>query len=187
MTTIAAVQGRGWAVVGYDSLVSISTGGRSYGLPTDAGKCFEVGEYLFGIAGDFRAVNIVSHNFRPPDAGKNSGTELDKFMVSKFVPALKKCFSDNSYGKDAEHGSDILVVANATVYELGAYYDCLRDSRGLYAIGSGGDYALGALIALDGEGRRTVGKAKENMERALQIAAYVDTATSEPIYIRTKR
>jgi len=25
------------------------------------------------------------------------------------------------------------------------------------------------------------------MERALQIAAYVDTATSEPIYIRTKR
>jgi ATP-dependent protease HslVU (ClpYQ) peptidase subunit len=187
VTTIAAVQGRGWAVIGYDSLVSISTGGRSYGLPTDGGKCFEVGDYLFGVAGDFRAVNIVAHSFRPPDSGRLAGADLDKFMVSKFIPALKKCFSDNFYGKDTEQGSDILVVVNATVYEIGAYYDCLRDSRGIYAIGSGGDYALGALIALDGEGRRTVGRVRENMRRALEIAAYVDTATSEPVYVRTQR
>jgi ATP-dependent protease HslVU (ClpYQ) peptidase subunit len=186
MTTIAAIQGPSWAVLGYDAQVS-EADGRKYELPENAAKCFEVGEYLIGVAGDFRAVNILAHNFRPPDAGKNSGQDLDRFMVSKFLPALKKCFDDNFYGKDGEHGSLLIVVVNATVYEIGANFDCLREARGLYAVGSGGNFALGALFALDGGKRRSLRGAQEMMEAALKVSATLDPGTSEPIIIITQK
>lgn len=185
MTTIAAIQGSSWVVIGYDSQVSEDSG-RKYELPQNAGKCFTVGDYFIGVAGDFRAVNILAHNFRPPDPGKNSGEELDKFMTSKFVPALKKCFDDNFYGKDSEHGSLLLVVVNATVYEIGANYDCMRDSSGMYAIGSGGDFALGAMFSLDSSKRRTVKNSQDMVTTAISIAATLDAGTSEPIMVMTQ-
>jgi hypothetical protein len=42
VTTIAAVQGEGWAVVGYDSRVS-EEDGRAYTLPKDNGKIVKNG------------------------------------------------------------------------------------------------------------------------------------------------
>ena len=187
MTTIAAIQGSTWAVVGYDSQVS-EDNGRKYTLPKDSGKCFAVGEYLIGVAGDLRAVNILSYIFRPPDpAGKNSVIELDKFMNSKFVPALKRCFDENYYGKDGEHGSELLVVVNSTIYEIGGNYDCMRDTNGLYAIGSGGDYALGALSAQDLGARRTIKVSQDSIHTAITIASKYDAATSDPITTITKK
>ena len=49
MTTIAAIQGEGWAVVAYDSRVTEEN--RSYVLPKDAGKVVRNGGYIFGAAG----------------------------------------------------------------------------------------------------------------------------------------
>lgn len=181
MTTLAAIQGPSWVVVGYDS--QVSDDGRSYLLPADSPKCFEVGEYLIGIAGDYRAVNVLSHNFVPPDPGKNSGVDLDKFMNSKFVPSLKKCFDNNFYGKENEHGSLLLVVVNCTVYEIGDNYDCIRDSRGLYALGSGGAFALGALYALDEIEARNQRNAERHIEIAMNAAASLDPATSDPVFV----
>lgn len=185
MTTIAAIQGPSWVVVGYDSQVS-EQDGRKYNLPDNFPKFFEVGKYSMGVAGDYRAVNILSSVFSPPDPQDATKQELDKFMISKFVPALKKCFDANSYGKDDEQGSLILVVVNSTAYEIGSNYDCLRDSRGLYALGSGGSYALGALYSLDElEPKRTLKNAKEAMKVALDTAVTLDSGTSYPVYTVT--
>lgn len=181
MTTIAAVQGPTWSVVAFDSQVSEDS--RKYSLPVGAGKCVAVGDYIFGIAGDFRAVNILAHTFQPPQALDRTGLDLDKFMTSKFIPALKKCFDDNWYGKDGEHGSLIMVSVNGTIYEIGSNYDCIRDTCGLYGMGSGGHFALGALHALDGEGRRTQKRAKEMLDAALAVAVTLDSGTSNPVTI----
>jgi ATP-dependent protease HslVU (ClpYQ) peptidase subunit len=183
MTTIAAIQGSSWVVIGYDSQVSESEG-RKYNLPDNSPKFFEVGKYLIGVAGDYRAVNILSFLFFPPDLQEDiTGKDLDKFMISKFVPSLKKCFEANSYGKDEEHGSLIMVIVNSTAYEIGSNYDCIRDSKGLYALGSGGSYALGALYGLFEVGpRRTLKNAKEAMKIALDTAVTLDSGTSYPVY-----
>ena len=97
MTTVAAVQGPSWVVIGYDSQVS-ETDGRTYQLPSGAGKCVEIGRFLIGVAGDFRAVNLLAHSFTPPDPERMKGTKLDKYMITRFVPSLKKCFDVNFYG-----------------------------------------------------------------------------------------
>lgn len=181
MTTIAAVQGPSWVVVGADSQVSEDN--KKYQLLPSFSKLVQNGPYLFGVAGDLRAVNILTHNFSPPSPGKARGDQLDKFMVSKFIPNLKICFDNNFYGKDGEHGSLLIVAIRGLVYEVGSDYDCIRDSRGLYSIGSGSPYALGALHARDTEKTRTLGHAREMVRGALMSSCLYDSGTSEPVTI----
>jgi hypothetical protein len=64
LTTIAAIQGEGWAVIGYDSRVTEDN--RIFVLPKDSGKVVKNGHYIFGAAGDMRAVNLLAHTFKPP-------------------------------------------------------------------------------------------------------------------------
>lgn len=187
MTTIAAVQGPSWAVIGYDAQVSESDG-RKYELPGDAAKCFEVGHFVIGVAGDFRVVNILTHSFRPPDPPHAVGQKLDKFMTTRFIPTLKRTLDSNFYGRDGkDDGALLIVVVNGVIYEIGPNFDCIRDKRGLYAVGSGGNFALGALVVLDGPGRRTMKKAEEAISAAMFAAASLDSGTSEPITLITKK
>jgi ATP-dependent protease HslVU (ClpYQ) peptidase subunit len=181
MTTIAAIQGDSWAVIGADSQVTEEN--KKYQLPERFSKLVEVGAYYIGIAGDLRAVNVLKHNFRPPAPKRMTVEQLDKFMVSRFVPKLKSCFDVNFYGKDSEHGSSLMVAVHGIVYEVGSDYDCIRDDRGLYSIGSGSQFALGALSALDSTTARTLGAAKEMVSSALSAAALYDSGTSKPITI----
>lgn len=184
MSTVAAIQGPTWVVVAYDSQVSEDSG-RKYVLPKDAGKVAENNEYIFGVAGDLRAVNILSHAFLPPDPGKKSGAELDEFMSTKFMSSLKKCFDANFYGKDGEQGSNILVAVNGTAYEVGGNYDCIRDAYGFYSVGTGSPYALGALHAHYPE-RLTLKLAKERAYEAVRVATLLDTSSCEPITIKVQ-
>lgn len=188
MTTLAAVQGPSWVVMGYDSRV-VETDGRNYALPKNAGKCVQVGDYFIGVAGDFRAVNIISYTFSPPPAphSKDSVIELDKFMISKFVPAVKRCFDANFYGKDNEHGSLLMVAVSGVLYEIGENYDCIRDDNGLYALGSGGPYALGALYGMEDGSRRSIKRAREMVTRAMEVAVHLDSGSSDPVSIIVQR
>lgn len=181
MTTIAAVQGPTWVVIGADSQVSEEN--RKYRLPERFSKLVEKGPYLIGVAGDLRAVNILKHNFTPPAPKKMDIEHLDKFMVSRFIPKLKLCFENNFYGKDGEHGSLLIVAIRGVVYEIGSDYDCIRDERGLYSIGSGSDFAIGALAALDSQKNRTLGIAREMVSDALDVASLYDSGTSAPVTI----
>jgi len=143
MTTIAAVQGKGWAVVGFDSRVSDDN--RIYQLPKNQGKVVQNGAYLLGAAGDMRAINLLSDVLVPPTPPHIIDKELDKFISTKFIPALKKCFDDAQYGEKGEHDSAIIAVVNGVIYDIGSEYDWCRDAHGLYAVGTGSQYALGAL------------------------------------------
>lgn len=186
MTTLAAIQGSTWVVVGYDSQVT-QDGGRKYSLPSNAGKVAEIGEYLIGAAGDLRAVNILSHQLTPPSPPSDAREDdLDHFMISKFVPSLRRAFDTGGYGKDNVHESQLLIVVNATAYELGENYELIRDKHGFYALGSGSSYALGAMIAREDQGKRTIKAARENIEAAIKIAASLDPGTGEPVMIRTQ-
>ena len=184
MTTIAAVQGAGWAVIGSDSQVSADN--RTYRLPKGFGKLVHNGPYVFGTAGDLRAVNILAHDFEPPVPGKSTGPGLDRFMVSRFIPKLRKTFEGNAYGKEGEHDSVILACLGGVIYEIGQYYECVRDDDGLYALGSGGQFALGALRVLKGEDAPTVLEAEDMVRSALLAAASLDTNTSGPVVTITQ-
>lgn len=181
MTTIAAVQGDGWAVVGYDSRVTEDS--RVFTLPSDNGKVVRNGRYLIGAAGDLRAVNLVSHAFRPPPAPETADRlELDRFVATKLVPALKSCFEAANYGEKGEQDSTIVVVVSGTVYEIGSNYEWCHDSYGLHGLGSGGSFALGALHSSIGGRRVTIQQARAAVRSAVSIAARLDSQTGGPVH-----
>jgi ATP-dependent protease HslVU (ClpYQ) peptidase subunit len=186
MTTIASVQGDGWAVVGYDSRVT-EEDGRTYVLPKDAGKVFKSGNFILGVAGDVRAINLMTHVFKaPPCTASTLGVKLDKFMTAVFIPELKKCFEEASYSKDGDQESQIMVLINGTIYEIGEDYSWCHDTTGLYAIGSGADFALGALNALSEGRNRTLTTARATIKTALAVSSKFDNKTAEPFYLLTQ-
>ena len=155
MTTILAVQGDTWATVGFDSLVS-DENGRTVLLGQGSSKIAKNGQYLLGAAGDVRAINLLTHAFTPPRPGTLVGPRLDKFITSKFIPALRECFEDHGYvGREskekASHGSIVLVLVNGAVYEIDEDYSWVRDATGIYVAGTGADFALGAFYAMVGK------------------------------------
>lgn len=186
MTTIAAVQGSGWAVVGSDSQVTEDS--KKFTLKKEFSKLLRNGPYIIGVAGDLRAVNILTHNFSPPTPLRGVGEdELDKFMATKFIPELKACFDKNFYKQDAEQGSSLVVLLRGVVYEVGSDYDFIRDAGGVYSIGTGSAFALGALHALGQQGSNTLARAKERVAAALEASCSYDSMTSAPITIVVQR
>jgi ATP-dependent protease HslVU (ClpYQ) peptidase subunit len=107
-------------------------------------------------------------------------------MTAIFIPELKKCFEDNSYSKDGDQDSQVMVLINGTVYEIGNDYSWARDESGVYAIGSGSAYALGALLGTLETRKRTLATAKTLIRQALTISAKLDPNTSAPICINVQ-
>lgn len=193
MTTIIGIQGQGYAVICTDSRISsFDESGSVYQittLGTSTSKVAQNGRYLLGAAGDVRAINILHHAFSPPTPTfLSSGPKLDQFITQKFIPALRECFESTGYAMPendssshiAEHASTIVVVINGTIYIIDGDYSWTSDKTGIYAVGTGSSYALGALYALTGGKELTLSKAKGIVNKVLHITSKFDPYTGLP-------
>lgn len=196
MTTIAGIQGDGFAVVCADSQISdVSTDGAINQIITlreSFGKIGVNGRYILGAAGDVRAINILHHAFSPPIPPNNAkGKHLDQFMTVKFIPALRECFEAQGYAAPqteqsqhlAEHGSSIIVVVNCVIYIIESDYSWCSDLSGIYTLGSGAQFAMGALHALSNKvSNIRIPQAKQFLIKSLAAAAKFDPYTGAPYH-----
>jgi ATP-dependent protease HslVU (ClpYQ) peptidase subunit len=193
MTTIVGIQGDKYAVICTDSRISsFDENGNAYQittLGTGSSKVAENGRYLLGAAGDVRAINILHHAFTPPTPSfSTAGPKLDQFITQKFIPALRECFEMTGYASPdndsknhiAEHESTIVVVINACIYIIDGDYSWTSDKTGIYAVGTGSSYALGALHAMTGGRELSIIKAKNAVTKSLSIASKFDPYTGAP-------
>ncbi len=201
MTTIIGIQGPDYALVCSDSRIStMDEGGFASQITTlgsNSAKIAENGKYLLGAAGDMRAINILHHAFQPPSVPPStSSKKLDNFITTKFVPALRECFEKQGYASPendsathiAQHGSTIMTVVSGNIYVVDGDYSWTSDINGLYALGTGSSYALGALQALGSSKKMTVTQAKRIAIKAINIASKFDPYTGAPFhtYIQEK-
>ena len=182
MTTLAAVQGEGWAVIGSDSL-STDENGRPINMATP--KIVKNGSFLIAGAGSVRGCNILQHGWTPP---KPRG-ELDRFMTKTFIPSMRKAFLDAGYdmkqdSSSALHDSEFLVLVHGVIYPIFEDYSWERSKDPLYVSGSGGAYALGALKTqnIDDEW-----SARQAIEKAINIAIECDTSSGGSIYLASQK
>lgn len=194
MTTIVAIQGDDYCVVCTDSRISsFDETGMAYQITTlGTGSCkvAQKGRYLLGAAGDVRAINILHHAFNPPiPSFKVGGEQLDEFITTKFIPALQVCFENTGYAMPdlaedkthmSEQSSTILVAINGVVYIIDGDYSWTSDRAGVYAIGTGSSYALGAVLALSNSKPMTLQKAKSVAQKSLSITSKFDPYTGAP-------
>lgn len=192
MTTIVGIQGDGFAVLGADSRVSTvfdDVATMKTTLASSQTKLCTVGKYGIAVAGDIRGLNLIQHAFNPPQpAAALKGRKLDGFITTKFIPSLRECFESNGYSTAAEkdgrsqiqHGAELMVMINSTIYMVESDYGWGTDTKGIYAGGTGSSYALGALDALMTSKPFTLAQAKKIALRALNVAAKYDPFTGAP-------
>jgi len=196
MTTIIAVQGEGWCVIGWDSRISNTSDdgdSETHVLSDSQRKVVQNGPWLIGAAGDLRAINILSHNFTPPVPRPTLvGSALDKFVSTDFVPALRDVMEKSGYapihkespGK-CEFESELIAAVNGRIYGVDGDYSWINEASGLYSVGSGSRYALGAMAAT-GWGRSQLA-ARNAVLKALSVASRFDPGTGAPFHVATQQ
>lgn len=184
MTTIVGVQGDGWAVLGSDSLSTSDVGSR---VQMATPKVVQNGPYLIAGAGSVRGCNILQYGWTPP---KPRG-DLDKFMTKFFIPSMRKLFLENGYdikaeSQAAEHDSEFLVAVNGVIYPIYDDYSWERSADPYYVIGSGGKYALGALLATSYSLDFEPGDVRTHVYNAIDIAIDCDQYSGGEIHTYTQ-
>ena len=182
MTTLAAIQGNGWAVIGCDSRAS-DEGGRYMDLATH--KIVENNGALIAVSGASRGGNIAQFGWKAPKPRANE--DLDIFMTTKFIPSLRKAFQDAGYegkedGDAAWHDSNLLISVRGVIYPIFEDYSWDREARNIYYAGSGGDIALGALEALNYQKITSPIAAEKALRRAIEVAVKHDIYSGGEIH-----
>lgn len=195
MTTIVGIQGPNYAVLGADSRIvqmDDTNWGQISTLPAHHSKIARINNhYLIGAAGDVRAINLLHHAWKPPKPSPRlSKQKLDSFITREVIPGIRTLFDEHGYSNRNEHteatqNSMIMLAVNNTIYVIDSSYAWATDKTGLYAIGTGAPYALGALHALPPT--KTPKQAQHNIKTALNIASQHDPHTAPPHKTHTQQ
>ena len=169
MTTVIAIQHDDGVEMIADS--QINSSGKPY-FHEDMVKIVDRNKYLLGVAGRVIALQAIQNSWNPPTLSATYKGSIYNFVITKIVPSLKmfidesKMFSD----KEKEDGElfSILLAIKGEVFEIDEDYSVARRADGIYAIGSGADFALGAMMA------------GADPQQAMNIAALFDVNTHEP-------
>jgi hypothetical protein len=133
-------------------------------------KAVRKGDYVFAFAGDAVAGNIAEFLWTPPKIIKTMS--LDAFMQIKVLPSLRDAMREHGYEpdviKDPNAVYDPIICLSGIIYEIDEEYMWSRDDRGLYAVGSGGQLALGALAT--GFSKNSMKAAEFAARRAIKIS-----------------
>jgi len=169
MTTVIAIEDADGMTMISDS--QINSNGRPY-FHTDMVKIVERNKYVIGVAGRVVALQAIENAWNPPPYSSNYKGSIYTFVITKVVPSLKSFIDDCKMFSDKEKDDgdlfSILLAIHGNVFEIDQDYSVARRDDGCYAIGSGSDFALGALMA------------GANAHEAMDIAARNDVNTSAP-------
>lgn len=179
MTCIVGLVDKGVVYMGGDSAVSC---GSTVDIMTDS-KVFKRGPYLIGVSGSIRVSNVIRYQVKLP-APPDNNRELTAFMSTKFADALRDalkvsgCKEDRSGIEEFESGA-ILVGVKGRLFWVCRDFSTLEMGGGCDAIGSGANWAMGALFATKGK------SPKIRIKVALEAAARYCATVAGPFTIKS--
>ena len=167
MTTIVAIEGRGKVTIAADSRVTGSSINDGW-----VQKIVQNGDFTFAAAGHLRAIQVLEFAHLPQPPATNEDGAIVRFVSVELVPAIVTAFS-TAKADDAKNQSVLLAIVRGRVYDIyGGDGAWVRSPRGLYALGSGSRYALGAL------------EAGATAEQAIKIASLYDWGTNGTVTVK---
>lgn len=177
MTTIIGIQKEDSCEIWCDSLVSHKMG--TYESHPDMKKIVKNGAFLVAGSGEVAPNDIMAHVWKPPKPTVADKKDLYHFMLSKVIPSLRQCLIDNGHnfetsGEDGEPRFLVLLAVNGELFELGDDLSVVRNIIGIYGIGSGANYARGAIA---------VGATPED---AMDAVTKFNLFSAPPFYVETQ-
>ena len=168
MTTIIGIQYDDHAIIAADSRTT-SDGGRPYSHPAVT-KITKRGKFLIAGAGLTMPCDTIQHVWKPP-ALPTTKKDMYHFMITDVIPSMRTCLKDNGYTPEKDSGDYdflFLIALNGVIYEIDDSFSVYLRDDGIYGIGSGASYAVGALHH------------GADWRKALQTAAKNDVYTAAP-------
>jgi hypothetical protein len=172
MTCIVAAKGKDGVWMGSDSLGV--DGARLSCCTRQDPKMFYNGFWLIGCTTSFRMIQLLMTSSLPQPPTKEE--ELFLFMITKFVPAIRKIFEDGGFSKKKdgqEEGGCFLVACNNHIFKIDGDFQVAENTLPFDACGCGEPYALGALYALQTVKATTKFKLQFALEAATEFSAGV--------------
>jgi hypothetical protein len=181
MTCIVGIADKGEVFIGADSCASVDDDL----FLIENGKVFEKGPFRFGCAGERRASEIVRYSFKmaelPCCEGKPTNEDLDCYMASKFADTLRLLFKDKGALCVREavetFSATMLVGIHGRLYFVSGNFSVTPVLDGVWACGSGQDFALGSLRSTREYPIR------RRIEMALEAAANYSDGVRPPFHI----
>ncbi len=177
MTCVVGLVDRGRVYIGADS-ASVQGWVRRQ---TALCKVFRNGPFLIGYTTSFRMGQLLEHQLKVPPQRKEPDQQ---YMVNQFVEAVRKLLKSQGFSKvesNNESGGQFLVGYRGRLYSIQKDFQVGEMAEGLDAIGSGSDFALGALVALPKLSPR------RRIRRALEVAAHFNMGVCAPFTVRSIR
>jgi len=170
VTTILAIETLAGVQIGCDSQAT----GPADKIQMEQPKVFTNNGAIYGIAGMALLANEMRYGDLPEPP--QDMDETDRWMTREVIPAIRAIIEEIApkRGED-DYEMHLLVVANGRAYEVGSNAGWIRNTAGVYAIGSGGPFAAGAISA------------GASMQQALEIAAKHDPYTGYQLTATTDR
>jgi ATP-dependent protease HslVU (ClpYQ) peptidase subunit len=170
MTTVIAVQTEDDVILGWDSLATRSNEKMTLVEP----KVWCRGGIIFGVSGTTRAMDLLYCI----DFPEYDGTDARAWIITRIVPLIQAVLKENGQAAlwDAEDGHadmGLILVVDGTAFVLDSLLSPSSTYEGIYTLGSGGDYARGALFA------------GADVMTALRVAADIDPYTGGHLTVRT--
>lgn len=140
-------------------------------------KVFYRDGVVFGFAGNVRVLNVLKHQLQIPTGKRRRKVPQDEgWIVGALVPAIQKVLEKAKVLEDFQSGASgapmsLIVSTGAVTGYLDGDFSFCGTELSEWAIGSGGAYAQGALMA--GAGPR----------EAVEIAASIDAFTGGDIKV----
>jgi ATP-dependent protease HslVU (ClpYQ) peptidase subunit len=177
MTCIVGLVDKGTVYIGGDSA---SVAGWTSRV-TRLAKVFRRGPFLIGYTTSFRMGQLLQHSLVVPTQKENDDM---RFMVTTFVECVRQLLKEKGVAKiesNAESGGQFLVGYKKRLYSVQSDFQVNEMADGFDAVGSGCEYALGALAATKGM------KPLLRVKRALAVSAHFNMAVSPPFFVRAIR
>jgi ATP-dependent protease HslVU (ClpYQ) peptidase subunit len=179
MTTIIGVEYDDHCLIMADSRVT-DDDGRVFSHPVMR-KIANRGDLIIAGAGEVAPCDVAQNIWTPPQVTAKDKKDPYKYMITKAMPSLRKCLVENGYNfdepkdkADSQSRFQFLIAVGGEIFDVDEDLAVMKSDKGLYAIGSGGAYALGALYA------------KAEPDEAMKIASEVSAFTFPPFAFETQ-
>lgn len=172
MTTIIARQYEWGCEIGSD----MQTTNGDYRPYNGSGlvKQVEREGYIIACSGEAGVCDVLMYGWELPKLPRKKAEPLHPFVVKKVVPSMREWLRFEGF-KARRHEFSVLLAIRGEVFHVETDGSVLTHQDGIYGIGSGSPYAVGALYA------------GASVTEALRIAETNDSYTSGPFTTHEQR
>ncbi len=178
MTCIVGLVHKKSVYIGGDSASVAGWTSRVTRLP----KVFRRGPFLIGYTTSFRMGQLLQHALIVPP--QTDDRDDMRFMVTTFVECVRHLLKEKGVAKvesNAESGGQFLVGYRSRLYSVQQDFQVNEMADGFDAVGSGSEYALGALASTKSA------PPVLRLKRALAVSAHFNMAVSAPFFVKSLR